>query len=110
MPLELFILFFAAGLMSFVAIHHAASNFSKKAPQHTIFSLMILLVVPLSIFQALMIQAASIDSYLFALRLNISSALLFAALLPWFIRYQTKHPAIWQPVISGLFLFFLGNL
>lgn len=107
MPLELFILFFAAGLMSFVAIHHAASNFSKKAPQHTIFSLMILLVVPLSIFQALMIQAASIDSYLFALRLNISSALLFAALLPWFIRYQTKHPAIWQPVISGLFLFFL---
>ena len=107
MPLESFALFFAAGLMSFVAIHHAASNLTRKAPQQAIFAVMILLVVPLSIFQALMIQAHDREAYLFALRLNITAALLFAALLPWFIRYQTGAPAAWQSIISGLLLFFL---
>ncbi|WP_407275445.1 EAL domain-containing protein [Halothiobacillus sp. DCM-1] len=107
MPLELFVLFFAAGLMSFVALHHAASNLTKKAPQQSLFAVMILLVVPLSIFQAWMIQSSSIEDYLLALRLNITAALLFAVLLPWFIRYQTGYRALWQPVISGLLLLFI---
>ena len=67
MPLESFVLFFAAGLMSFVALHHAASNFSRRAPQHAVFALMTLLAVPLAISQALMIQAATVAEYLNAL-------------------------------------------
>lgn len=110
MPLESFVLFFAAGLMSFVALHHAASNFSRRAPQHAVFALMTLLVVPLAVSQAWMIQATTLPVYLDALHWNISAALGFAALLPWFIRFQTGIKAVWQPLLSlSLIGFFLLN-
>lgn len=97
MPLETLFLFFTSGLMAYAAIQHASSALEPPVDKtQLIFALMTALMIPFSIFQVLMIQAHPESEYLWALKANLSTALLFAALLPWFIALYTERKSHWH--------------
>ena len=97
MPLETLFLFFTAGLMAYATIQHATSALEPPIDKvQFVFAAMTALMIPFSILQVLMMQAQSESGYIWALKANLSTALLFATLLPWFIALYTELKSRWH--------------
>lgn len=97
-------LYLLAGIMVYAMFHHFSSAiYSVYAPLQMLFSGMCLLAVPFAIFHIHMLQATDMAGFISALKWNISFAILFMLVFPWFIRlYTGRQSTTFLVVLSSL--------
>ena len=98
-------LYLLTGVMAYAMAHHFIV--ALKPPHdraHLTFAVMCLLAVAYILSDIQALQASGTTDYISALKWNISAALLFFLLFPWFIASHTGKP--YRPLLTGLSLLF----
>jgi len=106
-------LYLLAGIMVYATLLHLYSvSYPLRDPIQLLFGFMCLVTIPFIIFHAQLLQATDLPGFVTALKSNISSALLFNVLLPWFIAlYTGRMPLFFLSSLSVLFaLLLIANL
>jgi len=98
-------LYLLTGVMVYATAHHFVV--ALKPPHdrvHLTFAVMCLLAVAYILTDIQTLQSSNTEGYVRILKWNISAALLFFLLFPWFIAWHTKRPSL--PLLAGLSLLF----
>ncbi len=85
-------LYMLAGICSYAAFSHLSAGLRRPFDlSHLLFAGMCLLMVPFAIFQILSMQAADIAGFVWALKGNIATIIIFLPLFPWFVAQYTAR-------------------
>jgi PAS domain S-box-containing protein len=97
-------MYLLAGVMAYATLNHLAIALTHQRDwAQILFACLSLIAVPFAIFHAQTLQAANMTEFIWALKCNLATALLFFILFPWFIAlYSGKLPLIF---LAGLSVF-----